>query len=193
LKSIERIKLMDFDIALSKVIKEPIPEKKCLQFAWLMRFSDSGKARALLSKALQAAAKSEDAYLAIYPLAWPIRALIEKDMLDLAVPVVKEAIAKSASIVPKSSRAQALFLLLQSVWEVPSLRDAVLSEYLRAAMPFEHWRVERNYIFAALMIGNYDLAQAWQMAENMDDSKAKRQLEKRLEARELCQPRPFFW
>jgi hypothetical protein len=128
------------------------PWSKAQALAWVARFSDEDSL-AIAAEAAKAADVCDDDYKRSAVRAWEISALAERGYTRIARKSLEEALEVGRRVDPKSSRSEALFLLLQAAFRI-SLQDAErVYEILREVCPVEeHWRCKRAVRDGARMI-----------------------------------------
>jgi hypothetical protein len=193
--SYKNISKLELNAALQAARAENTYFGQCQALAWVARYVRDQ--RNVMSTALAAAAtasRDEDYYNAVFPLAWPIRALLERGETVAAEDMLKQALRTAKSITPASSQSEALFLLFQAamhgsdrLWEAP------YAALLKASLPTEHWRQGRNVRDAICIVASVDYHFAKQAAEQLPDQKISATVLDLLSKGKKQTPRPFFW
>jgi hypothetical protein len=111
--------------------------------AWVARYTEDDPIK-IAKQAAKAANECDDEYKQTAVRAWEIAALAERKLLTEARKVLRMALAQSRSVVPLSSRAEALMLLLQAACRI-SQSDArgVAEEVTNSCGNDSHWRCKR--------------------------------------------------
>lgn len=193
--SYKNISKLELNAALQAARAENTTFGQCQAMAWVARYVRDQ--RNVMSTALAAAAvaaRDEDYYNAVFPLAWPIRALLERGETVAAEDLLKQALRSAKSITPASSQSAALFLIFQAamygndrLWEVP------YTALIKASLPAEHWRQSRNIRDAICIVASVDYHFAKQAAEQLTDAKLSAAVLDLLSKGKKQPPRPFFW
>ena len=111
--------------------------------SWVARFTDDDPV-AIASEAAKAASECEDDYKKSAVRAWEIAALAERHCTKQAGKCLSDALALGKRVEPKSSRSEALLLLLQAAFRIGRDEANNVYEVLRASCPVdEHWRCKR--------------------------------------------------
>src|SRR4051794_33850963 len=100
--------------ALALAREVSVPWNRCIILAWVARFAPADEVPKIAEEALMAARKSEDAYQRLAVLAWPLRALIEREQRGKAERLLRDALPQITHVTHPVSRADALFLLVQA-------------------------------------------------------------------------------
>lgn len=138
--------------ALDEARKVIEPWFRAQALSWAARFTD-GDPAAVAAEAAQAAWECEDDYKRSAVRAWEIAALAERACTARARESLIEALALGSSVEPKSSRSEALFLLLQAACRISREEAGRVYEVLKASCPVdEHWRCNRAVRDGARMI-----------------------------------------
>ena len=131
-------------------------------FSHLARYAESDPLL-FARRAATAAAECKDDYQRSAVRAWEIVALAERDYLSEARRSLGEAVKLAKTVEPVSSRAEALFLLLNAAFSISKSDAVVVGEILERSCVTEHWRGRR----------------------------ARRDAKRMLDGQ--TPPRPFFW
>lgn len=148
--------------ALERARKIDDPWFRAQAMSWVARYTDLDPI-VPARQAAKAAAACDDDYKRSSVRAWEIAALAERGLLAEAEKILKAAVALAKAVQPVSSRAEALFLLLQAAFSISPAAAAMTGTALEASCPAEHWRSKR----------------------------ALRDTRKLLDGQ--LEPRPFFW
>jgi hypothetical protein len=149
--------------ALHKALSISDPWFRSQAIAWVARFTDDDPIKAA-KEAAKAASECTDDYRKTAVRAWEVAALAERKLFAAAKKTLKKVLIQSRSVTPLSSRAEALFLLLQAALRIGREEaSTVADELARSCGQDSHWRCKRAIRGAAkLMEGQIE-------------------------------PRPFFW
>lgn len=183
----------DFEAALKAARAVSDPWFACQALAWVGRFAPENRVEPVLKEAIRAAWSAADPYR-FASLAWPLRALIERDRSHLTEEPLGEFLRRSPSIRPPSSRSEALVLVFQAVFPAGRLWwHPVLVEIRDASQPVLHWRQARSIGDAVLIVAGVDPDLARAFAEGVQDDRARREIGRGWDRGEFPPPRPFFW
>ncbi len=193
--SYKKISALELNVALSVAHAEKSHRGQCQAMAWIARYvRDQRHVVRTAEAAAVAASQDEDQYSAVFPLAWPICALLERKEPRAALLMLSDALSKAKAITPASSQSEALFLLFQAamhggdrMWEEP------FTALLKSGLPAEHWRQRRNIRDAICMVASIDFTFANQAALDLLDEKLKTNVLELLDSGKKQTPRPFFW
>jgi hypothetical protein len=193
--SYKKISELELNTALAAARAETTYRGQAQALAWIARKVRSQRYVVSTAEAAAAAAhQEEDLYRAVCAVAWPIRALLERDEPKLAAKLLADAISKSATVTPAASQSEALFLLMQAamfgtdrMWERP------FEDLVACSFPIVNWRQGRNVRDAICMVAAFDYPQAKQAAQDLPDEKLKATVLELLSNNKKQPPRPFFW
>lgn len=193
--SYKNISALELNTALAAARAEPSYRGQCQSMAWIARFvRDQKHVVKTADAAAAAASQEEDHYSAVFPVAWPIRALLERGEPKNAKRMLSDAMSKAKAITPASSQSEALFLLFQAamhgtdrLWEEP------FNALLKCSLQSEHWRQRRNVRDAICIAASADFQFARQRANDLEDEKLKASVLELLTSGKKQTPRPFFW
>lgn len=147
-------------VALAEKIEDPW---FCAQaFSHLARYAEPSPLP-FARKAAKCAGECKDDYQRSAVRAWEIVALAERGYVAQARRSLEQALELAKSVEPVSSRAEALFLLLNAAFSISKGDAAIVGEVLEQSCVTEHWRERR----------------------------ARRDAKRMLDGR--TPPRPFFW
>lgn len=193
--SYQKIAQLELKTAIDAAHAEPSSRGRCQALAWVARHvRDQKNVRKTAEAAIKAAGQDDDLYTSVFPLAWPIRALIERGEQKAATQELERALHKSDAITPTSSRSEAVFLLFQGAMFGPDRLWLPAFEKLKAiSLPTEHWRQRRNLRDALLMVASVDFLFARAATEELPDEKLKQDVLRLMKERKLQTARPFFW
>jgi hypothetical protein len=193
--SYKKMSTLELNAALAAAWAENSPLGQCQALSWVARYvRDQRNVFSTATAAAKAAARDEDHYSAVFPLAWPIRALLERGETVAAKDLLDRALELAKSITPASSQSEALFLLFQaSMHGKERFWDAPLAMLLKYSMPAEHWRQRRNIRDALCIAASADYHFAKQAAQELPDEKLSATVLELLSQGKKQPPRPFFW
>jgi len=177
--------------ARAKEIIEPLFRAQAL--ACVARFASPADVPSVARAALEASAAADDPYHRVAAAAWPIRALIERDLGHTVNDIVSDVIARSNAITNPVSRVDALFLLWQAVYPLgDAMRARVLGPLIEASTRADSWKPQRVLQSLVFMLANEDRVSAESIVAQMAHGKYRRTTERRLAAGERQEPRRFF-
>ena len=160
----------------------------------MARFAPDRQFVKLIEESLGVCRAEGDAYRVVAPAAWPIRAIVERNRLEILPAVIPDLLLRAEDIEILASRSEALFLLFQAVF--PGGREhwfPVLKSLREASIPLISWRQRRNLCDAILIVSGEDERLALEIINALDDAKLKKKLEKMSVSSESRVPRNFFW
>lgn len=166
----------------------------CQALAWVARFAPDVQFAKLIKESLRACHAEVDPYRVVAPAAWPIRAIVERNHLEILPSVIPDLLLRAEDVEILASRSEALFLLFQAVF--PAGREnwlPVLESLRQASTPLINWRQRRNLLDAILIVSGEDEQLALEIISVVDDPKLKKKFEKKLLTSEAHGPRQFFW
>jgi hypothetical protein len=179
-------------IALADQIEDPW--YACQAYAWCGRFAPSAQSGALLEEALRRARAGKDAYQQLAAAAWPLRALMELGHHQRAATVFESVADLAMDVEPQSSRAEACYLVFQSVAFGPrELATNALHWLLTALQPGGHWRERRAVREAVIEAMTVGLIQQSDVPALIRDDRLTAQVLRRIANGDRRQPRSFFW
>lgn len=104
-----------------------------------------------------AATMEPDPYRQTGCLAWPISVLVSRGCSEEANAMTARAVSATERVTPTSSRADALFHLLQAAWPLgDAIRRGVVTNLFNLLAADPHWRVRRACVNAACFFGSGD-------------------------------------
>jgi hypothetical protein len=166
----------------------------CQALAWVARFAEESEFSKIIEESLRVTSAEVDPYRVVASAAWPIRAIVERNRLEMLAPLISSLLLRAQEIEILASRSEALFLLFQAVF--PAGRKnwlTVLNSLRQASTPLISWRQKRNLSHAIMIVRGEDEQLAREMYDALDDQKLKRKIAKMLALSECCRPRTFFW
>ena len=191
---IRQLTLDDFESAVGAAYCYRYHYAKCQALAEVARYGPERRAVEIAWRALEAAQDGSDPYQRVWPAAWPLRALIERDLFEPAKRMLKTVLPQAQEITPMSSRSKALLMHFQAVAIGPDrLWRQTFGALVDACVPVEHWRQGRNLRDGVLIVAALDASLAREAVERLDDGKLKRKLLRKLDAGETREPRDFFY
>jgi hypothetical protein len=193
--SYQKMAQLELGAAVDAARAERSYRGQCQALSWVARFvRDQKHVRKTAEAAIDAAAREEDLYKAVFPLAWPIRALLERGEEKVAAEQLQRALHKSDGVTPAASRSEAVFLLFQATLHGSDrLWVTVFDKLVAVSLPTENWRQRRNVRDAVLMVATVDYPHAKAFIGTLEDEKLKAELWSRMDAKKYLSPRPFFW
>ena len=179
-------------LSTARAIRDPW--YACQALAWVARFAPEQQFSKTVYESLHVVRNEADPYRAVAPSAWPLRAIVERDHLEILPSVVPDLLLRAEEIEILASRSEALFLLFQAVF--PAGRKhwfPVLESLRKASMPLISWRQKRNLADAIMIVRGEDEPLALEIYNALDDEKLKKKLTKMWAVSERHLPRKFFW
>ena len=179
-------------LATARAIQDPW--FACQALAWVARFAPDVQFPKLIKESLRTCHAEADPYRVVAPAAWPIRAIVERNYLEILPSVIPDLLLRAEDIEILASRSEALFLLFQAVF--PAGREnwlPVLESLRKASSPLISWRQRRNLLDAILIVWGEDKKLALEIMSVVDDAKLKMKFEKMSVTSEAHVPRQFFW
>ena len=181
-------------LALSTARAIHDPWYACQALAWVARFAPEQEFAKIVYESLRVVRAEADPYRVVAPSAWPIRAMVERDRVELLPSVIPELLLRAEEIKLLVSRSEALFLLFQAVF--PAGREhwlPVLDSLRQASTPLINWRQKRNLTDAIMIVRGEDEQLAFEIYDAVDDQKLKKKITRIWAIPERHLPRPFFW
>jgi hypothetical protein len=193
--SYKNMAALSLNAALSAAHEEKTYRGQCQAMAWIARnVRDQRHVRPTAQAAAEAAAQEEDQYAAVFAMAWPIRALLERGEPKTARLMLAQALAKAKTVTPAASQSEAVFLFFQaSMHETERMWDEPFQALLDSSLPLDHWRHRRNVRDAICMVASVDFHFARDTATALTDEKLKTNVLELLANNKKQTPRPFFW
>lgn len=171
----------------------PDPWFRAQALAAVARWIEDDRVGEVADEALEAAANGRDDHQRAAVAAWPIRALVEREFLTKAVEALAVARQRALAATPASSRADALFCLLQAAWGLGAKTRQGLVEDLAATHAQDSfWRVTRCLVDALVMVRATEPALAKRIAEGIVDPRARDKFARALEQAEPLAPQEYF-
>ena len=180
--------------ALSTARAIPDPWFACQALAWVARFAPDVEFSNIIRESLRVSRNEDDAYRVVAPAAWAIRAIAERNHLEMFPSVIPELLVRAEQIENLASRSEALFLLFQAIFPAGRKHwQAVLASLRKASTPLISWRQRRNLLDAILIVRGEDEELALEIKNSLDDQKLKGKIERMWATAESRLPRQFFW
>ena len=120
--------------------------------SWVARFTDADPVT-IAVEAGRAAMECDDDYKRSAVRAWEISALAERGLILQARQVLNEALALAQTVMPQSSRSEALLLLIHAAFIIT--RDDAQRAYqvlTTSCSTEEHWRCKRAIRYGGAML-----------------------------------------
>src|SRR6185369_2746252 len=181
-------------LALSTARAIDDPWFACQALACVARFAPEKDFAKIVYESLRVVRGEVDPYRVVAPSAWPIRAMVERDCIELLPSVIPELLLRAEEIKLLVSRSEALFLLFQAVF--PAGREhwlPVLDSLRQASTPLISWRQKRNLTDAIMIVRGEDEQLAFEIYDAIEDQKVKKKITKMWAIPERYLPRNFFW
>ena len=133
----------DYREALQRAQRISDPWFRSQALAWVARYAD-GDAIKVARQAAKTANECEDEYKRTAVRAWAIAALAERSFFEEARKELRAALSQSRAVIPLSSRAEALMLLLHAALRI-GVEDArhVADQLKNSCGQDSHWRCKR--------------------------------------------------
>lgn len=145
----------------------------------------------IVGEALDDALRIPDFYQAVACSAWVVRAMAQRDDVDI-LPVVSELL----QIIMRESnpvcQADALLLLFEAIYPKCELREVVLTPLLQACEEMRSWKQPRILKDIALILAVDDLPSANKVVEMIQKESIKRQAREAIQKREWLGAHEFF-
>ena len=193
--SVARLAKSNFTAALEFANTIPEVGKRIQSLGWVARYAPDARVRSIVDSALKLAkAPTDDPYAGVQALAWPLRALHEKNQASSISRVLREAVELSQDVMPTSSRAEALGLLIQAVLPAGIERvSPAIDALLAYCSNDDHWRIVRAFGNTALVVNGFDKQRAKKIANAMPVGNKRDAILTQIEAGETLKVRAFFW
>lgn len=179
-------------LGVARAIEDPWFASQAL--AWVARYAPEAEFSNLIKESLRVRRNESDPYRVVAPAAWAMRAIVERNHLNMLPPVIAELLMLAERIEILASRSQALFLLFQAVFPAGRKHwQPVLVSLRKASTPLISWRQRRNLLDAILIVREEDEELALEITKSLDDQKLKAKVERMLSSAQSHLPRRFFW
>jgi hypothetical protein len=179
-------------LAAARAITDPW--YACQALAWVARFAAESEFSRIIQDSLRVVRDEADAYRVVAASAWPIRAIVERNHLEMLPSIVPDLLRRAEDIEILASRSEALFLIFQAIFPAGSKHwRPVLESLRRASTQLMSWRQRRNLLDAIMIVRGEDEKLALEITNSIDDQKLKGKIERTWAASEPRLPRPFFW
>ena len=184
---------VDAVAALRLARENPHPWFRAQALAAAARWSDESQIELLAAESLASAEACHDDYQRAAVAAWGIRALLERGRSAPAACALTAARRRALTASPPGSRAEALFALLQSAWELGAETRRMLVEDLFATHEQDQfWRVSRCLVDALAMLRATEPELAAQIAGRISKDRIQARAARVLRDRGPCGPRTWF-
>lgn len=162
--------------------------------AWVARFASDAEFSKIIQESLRVVRAEADPYRVVASAAWPIRAIVERNHLEMLPSIIPNLLVRAEDITILASRSEALFLIFQAVFPAGDKHWRPVLESLRqASAPLISWRQRRNLLNAVMIVRGEDEALALEITNSVDNLKLKRKIERTWATSEPAFPRRFFW
>lgn len=145
----------------------------------------------IVNEALGNALAIPDFYQAVACSAWVVRAMAERNDVDI-LPVVKELLETIKREPNPVCQADALLKLFEAIYRKCELRAVVLTPLLRACEEMKSWKQPRTLKDIALILAVDDLASANEVVEKIQKKSIKQQAKVAIEKREWLGAHEFL-
>jgi hypothetical protein len=179
-------------LATARAIHDPW--YACQALAWVARYASDAEFSRIVQESLRVVRAEVDPYRVVASAAWPIRAIVERNRLEMLPSIIPNLLLRADDIEILASRSEALFLLFQAVFSGGAQNWLpVLESLRRASTPLINWRQRRNLLDAVMIVRGEDEELALEITNSVDDPKLKRKIERTWATSEPLPPRRFFW
>ncbi len=183
----------DFRRAMTLAREVTDPWYRCQSLAIVAWSAPTSPERvALALEALRTSNELQEPNRAVSVSAWPIRVLVSHDQRR-ATAAVGEAIDRIGQEPNPVRRADALLLLLQAVFELPSLRAAVLAPLVAACQGCRAWKASWIFQRAIIMLAATDRTEALRLAPSIVNPRKRRQTVRDLTSSQSFETPELFW
>jgi hypothetical protein len=145
----------------------------------------------IVNEALETAFRIPDSYQAVACSAWIVRAMAQRDDVDI-LPVVRELLQIIMGEPNPVCQADALLLLFEAIYPKHKLREVVLTPLLKACEEMRSWKQPRILKDIALILAMDDLPSASKVVEMIHKGSIKRQAIEAIEKGEWLGAHEFF-
>jgi hypothetical protein len=145
----------------------------------------------IVDEALETAFRIPDSYQAVACSAWVVRAMAQRDDVDI-LPVVRELLELIMREPNPVCQADALLLLFEATYCKCELRRVVLTPLLKACEEMRSWKQPRILKDIALVLAVDDLPSANKVVEMIQKESIRRQAREAIEKREWLGAHEFF-
>lgn len=167
---------------------------KVQALAWAARFAPAHSVEAIVASALAYRTDGKDGYQRAAAAAWPLRALIERDLQNVARDYFEKLLPDLATIQPTAGRSEAIFLIYQAVFSLGNeVRESLIALMRDAHSERSHWRTARNLRAALLMFREVEPERTTSMLSTIADQKIIRQVMNDRNKGACHAPRQFFF
>lgn len=143
---------LDPQKALEKARSIPDPWFRSQALAWVARYTEADPIK-IARQAAKAAGECDDEYKKTAVRAWEIAALAERKHITEARKSLRAAVSQSRTVMPLSSRAEALMLLLQAAFRIGNEDVRLVADELKNSCGRDsHWRSKRAIRDAAKIV-----------------------------------------
>jgi hypothetical protein len=145
----------------------------------------------IVNEALGNAVGIPDCYQAVACSAWVVRAMAQRDDVDI-LPVVKELLQIIKREPNPVCQADALLKLFEAIYRKRELREIVLTPLLQSCEEMKSWKQPRILKDIALILAVDDLPSAYEVVERIQKESIKRQAKVAIEKREWLGAHEFL-
>jgi hypothetical protein len=176
----------------ARLIASPFMRSQSL--AWVARFAPTaGEVLDVAREVEKALESAQDDWEAIAGVAWAVRALAERGREGDGDAMLLRAVRASNRVENPVRRIDALFLLIQAGWTAAGRGwHAAVETLVESAGTAKSGKAEAVQRDLVLMLAGAGRDYTTALA-GLAEGKAKRQVLRRLSAKEFMVPRPFFW
>jgi hypothetical protein len=182
----------DLSAALHSARNIADPWFRAQALAHVLRYSEV-QSQWIADQAAAAAEECSDAYKQCAARAWEIAALAERSDCKAAVARLTSVLSKIGTVVPPSSRSEALSLLLHAAARIgPGAAQEVAEIIVSISNNDSHWRCQRATVGAIGVVQRLSSDVALALSEKVSDVKLRSKCDK-IRAEGGTSPRAFFW
>ena len=182
----------DSSAALQSARNISDPWFRAQALAHVARYSKE-QSREIADQAAAAAEDCPDAYKQCAVRAWEIAALAERSDCRAAFARLKSVLSKIGTVVPPSSRSEALSLLLHAAARIGiGAAQDVAAIIVNISNKDSHWRCQRATVDAIGVVQRLSPDSALSLSEKVSDVKLKGKCDKIMAAGGTS-PRKYFW
>ncbi len=182
----------DIETTLKTIRKTAEHWLRCQALASIaLHIKDSKSAEKVISESFEAAAQLSEPNRAVKVSSWPLRALVLRAPLrvNAAVNKLLDDISREPDAL---RRADALFMLWESVYANKQGRGAIFSSLLRSSESMHGWRRARMFRNMAIVSAIDDMPLALTLIEKIEDQSQRKRAERALLVKGQLGPHEFF-
>lgn len=179
-------------LELARAIDQPW--YRCQALSYVARFAPDQRVVPIAEESVRAGKACTEGYHCVASVAWPVRALIERDHLDPAMKFVREAVEASRSIGHPVCRLDALELLWMAVFPAGvASRERTQSALVDACTSAKSWKAGRCLTHMVELLATDDPAAAARIARLLATGRYRSRADRALRAQTaIASVRSFF-